>query len=159
MAIKQISINNEILNIDELVKVRSDGNIFINTDNFNTFFNFEKSNLNVYDLDDPNNYWNTSDEYKWNEGGLKVRDTQHNQDIGLFICGANKSDRTTYAIIRAVKPNPVYTYAQMSIAYHYITDTFQTHCITPDINSNTDNIATTAWVRQLLTRNGINLTS
>lgn len=163
MAIKYLSINNEVLNIENIPKLDS-ANTFKEKNIFENDIiqdSLVKHNRNCYIL------FNGFDSYST---------PQNNKNV--FICTTNNSDVAMEAISQHISlfqnstgENGVqllarqtndrdHAYSQsMGIYYDYPANKFGSYTLHPYTNSNNNDIATTAWVRQLLTRNGINLTS
>ena len=163
MAIKYLSINNDSIDFNNIPKLDStntfkEKNIF---ENDIIQDSLAKHNRNCYIL------FNGFDSYST---------PQNNKNV--FICTTNNSDIAMEAISQHISlfqnsngTNGVQLLARqtndrdhafsksMGIYYNYPANKFASYTLQPENNSNNDNIATTAWVRQLLTRNGINLTS
>lgn len=161
--IKQLSINSETLDISNIPKLNStntfkEKNIFENDIIQDSLV---KHNRNCYIL------FNGFDSYST---------PQNNKNV--FICTTNNSDVAMEAISQHISlfhnstgENGVQLLARqtndrdhafsksMGIYYNYPANKFGSYTLHPETNSNNDSIATTYWVRSLLQRNGINLTS
>ena len=142
MAIKSLSINNETLNLSEYIK--------------NYQYNpVCKSYLTILN-DGERGTWPNSDVWSGVACGDRINgDNDH--AFGKFETLVTntevKSQLTAY-----YNNVEIENYASLGV---YTTQDYSEYSFTctPNNSSNTNNIATTKWVRDLLRRNGINLTS
>ena len=160
MAIKYLSINNESINFNNIPKLNTQ-NTFLNNQVFlitspSDEISIKSNNLDINNPNDPNTWWNTNpDGTQWNENGIGILD-KNNNVIAHFKGGMWKNNQQTYCFVR-VYDNSKSTFSEIQLIYK---DGYFYHYGYTPIQSASDNqIATCDWVRNLLIRNGINLTS
>lgn len=162
MAIKYLSINNEILNISELIRVNiinnlgTDGHvIYQNGSNYQTISGIN----NIYVIPElkgtaPNiNYYRSmalTDKTKL--GNFDI-DTNSLAKVELQY---RTDDGQTCAQLMAYRPVPdVSSFGYIRIGWKENQNTVYTYCPTPANTSNTTEIATTQWVQNLLKSKGL----
>ena len=142
MAIKSLSINNETLNLSEYVKNYQENP-------------YCKSYLTILN-DGERGTWPNS--ILWS--GVACGDSINGANDHAFSKFEVAVDNTEVRTQMTAYYNTIGTneYASIGVVTTKDNSKYAFTC-TPNNSSNTNNIATTEWVRNLLKRNGINLTS
>lgn len=161
MTIKQLSINNEILNISELIRVNTINNLGANVRviyQSGPSYHMLTGFYNIYIIPElkgtaPNSMYYRSmtladktklDNFTVDSNSLAKVELQY------------RTDGQTRAQLMAYKPIPDdSTFAYLAIGYMENSNTAYTYCPTPANTSNNSEIATTQWVRQYLSSKGI----
>ena len=162
MAIKQLSINNAVINFDNIPKLNTN-NVF---DGYNTF------NKVVHILNNSDNGKYSKNAYLYlgntvsytetptatTHGYLcMAHDNGHDSDIFAFIDLARTSSNSSSASLSARNVNEQNAPVNDSIQVSWNVDTQRFTCTasSPPDSVNNEEIATTRWVRALLRRLGL----
>ena len=144
MAIKYLSINNEVLNIDNIPKLDQLNTFYFNHDNI---LSIKRPNLDAVNTQDPvNSYIAFTDKNNIIVGRVGIFCDDSSVNMTLRVSNVYNSDDQSRTIgqvrIACTKTGQTIIYGQ-----------------TPPSDSRSNEIPTCTWIRSLLTRSGITVTN
>ena len=151
MAIKQLSINNAVINFDNIPKLDQQNNFheaqrLITNSHYSNYY-IRAMNFNKNVNDSGNIYLDG-----WAEWGLTIND-ENNDVIGSFRTGISKELKTIYSFMRVQHISDA-NYEQLKLSCD--TDNYcWCSCPTPKTTASGSEIVTASWVRKLLQSKGL----